>query len=61
MITLKVEDYCQNCPDFTPDAATIGIIHGHFSDKMIYETVVYCKKHKTCERIYECIKKEMSK
>lgn len=60
MITLKVEDYCQNCPDFTPDAATIGVIHG-FSGKMFYETVVYCEKHKTCERLYESIKKEISK
>ena len=60
MITLKVEDYCHNCPNFEPEAATIGITHG-FSDKMIYETYVYCKKHETCEKIYEHIKKETIK
>lgn len=60
MIQLKVKDYCHSCSDFKPDTVTIGISHG-FSDKLIYETYVYCKNHETCEKLYEHIKKETNK
>ena len=60
MITLKVEDYCQNCPYFKPDVSIIGIVHGT-RNEVTYETIVFCKDYKNCEKLYEHIKKEVTK
>ena len=60
MITLKVEDYCHNCPHFEADVYKTDISYD-FNDYVIHETKVYCKRREACESIYESIKKEMSK
>lgn len=60
MIKLIVKEYCHNCPNFNPHVVKTNITYG-FSDKIIYETYVYCKHREACESIYESIKKEFNK
>lgn len=43
MITLKVEDYCQNCPEFDPDV-----------DKDRYETIDYDMRARSSDRVVFC-------
>lgn len=55
MIELKVEDYCQECSDFSPMADTFTY---RASKVAVNNTVVYCKNKKVCKRLYEHLKGE---
>lgn len=45
MITLKVEEYCHNCEDFSPD------IERTYGDNGVIETRVYCLLARRCRRL----------
>lgn len=56
MISLSVEDKCQNCPNFSPsveqiDVSTLG------EDKRIIQTA-YCREKDFCKNIEDYLKKE---
>lgn len=63
MITLKVEDYCHNCPEFEPDVDK-NTTEYFESDSMSFmrrekrtvmcETTVTCEHRLRCAAIYEC-------
>ena len=60
MITLKVEEYCHNCPEFAPD---VDRVHEEYRDfdfetythipKVICETTVACLHRHRCMAIYQ--------
>ena len=58
MINLKIEDYCQECPDFEAEVEKIT-----FSDLPVKnDTLIRCKNHVRCLFLYEhlkdCLRKE---
>jgi hypothetical protein len=62
MITLVVEDYCQNCPEFKPSCRKFvskAIHNNRLVD--IVDISVQCKKKDICARIKKYIEAEMSK
>lgn len=57
MITLDIELYCNNCPDFEPDV-DIPCLHSSYGDKQIYNTFIRCKNRNKCKTIYDYLKGE---
>lgn len=54
MISLNVEDYCLNCPDFEPDCVTVEL--GSFTtSKSLIDTVVRCKHKDKCRSMNDRI------
>lgn len=51
MIQLVVEDYCQQCLDFTPDVTKPERINRSNESFGYSDTIVKCKYHKRCEAI----------
>lgn len=61
MITLKVEEYCHNCPEFEPDVDKNEeeIVEFNFASrtenrKVFCTTTVTCQHRHRCAVIYEC-------
>lgn len=48
MIKVEVEDYCQECLDFTPDLIKPERIRTEGGQLMYTDTIVQCKYHKRC-------------
>ena len=64
MIELKIEDYCQNCPEFTPELNTQSYSKESFFEPVIeteYYHIVGCVHAERCKEITRHIQKEMSK
>ena len=60
MITLEVEDYCQNCPEFEPCIIEEhGMEDFYFEEKI--ERVVGCGHWARCYEMYKRIKEELGK
>lgn len=53
-IYVKVEEYCQNCPDFH------GEINKHFYNNCV-NTTIYCTHAVKCRQMYERIKKDFER
>lgn len=54
-INLKVEEYCQDCPDFEPEKITVHIdvldlnpISNSHEKRRVYNTTIECKHKKRC-------------
>lgn len=61
MITLEVEEYCQNCPHFEAHVVkshTIAIGRG-LMEEQANETVVKCERSAQCEAIMEYVRKTL--
>ena len=54
MITLKVEDYCQNCDEFDPHVVRI------YNGLGLYHTEVMCGHSSKCAKIAKLIKEVKS-
>lgn len=50
MIELKVEDKCQNCPNFSPTVDVIDISKLEDKEKCLMQTV-YCKNKDFCKNM----------
>lgn len=50
MITLRVQDYCANCPEFEPTVITASI---DSPDYMIYDKTIKCEHAQRCAVIYK--------
>lgn len=50
MITLDMEEYCHDCPNFEPEV---------LKDK--WDEVVFCKYHETCHRFMTYLKSRLAK
>ena len=50
MIELIVADYCQECPEFTPDASST-IARSWDGKKMVLNTSVFCRYADRCREI----------
>ena len=66
MIKLKVEDYCQNCPDFKGEVHKEKFHSDNFMnfdrEPIIFsETVVTCVKAHRCANLVRYLKKEIEK
>lgn len=46
MISLNVENYCHNCPDFEPKVDKM------YGDMKVYEQIVSCVNKERCKHIY---------
>ena len=60
MITLEIENYCQECLDFTPDVEKEKIVIDDFFDveRAIHsETTIRCKNRNRCKAIMRYLKK----
>lgn len=57
MIEIKVEDYCQNCPEFDPgvEAETL-YFDGYDTERL---TTVFCVHRRRCEAIAKSLKKHL--
>lgn len=53
MIDLRLEPYCDNCTDFTPE------VERFYADDKVYQTMIYCQYRERCRRIYDTIVKEI--
>lgn len=61
MITLKVEDYCHNCPMFEPEVERHCYCTSEFTggfQKEYTDTVVKCSYGERCAAMKEYIEKE---
>lgn len=54
MIELKVEAYCQNCPDFYPETFMMDSLTGS-------ATIVKCEQANRCAGLVRYLKKELTK
>lgn len=55
MITLQVENYCQNCPDFEPYCNRLYSLDDHV------ETLVQCVHKDRCKEIKAYIEQQMAR
>ena len=55
MISLDVENYCQNCPDFEPCCAKI------YSDNICIDTLVRCALKEICANLKTYIEQQMAR
>lgn len=58
MISLKVEDYCQDCIEFEPEKKVIAKQYMESKDEE-YLTFATCKNADKCRRIVKRLKKKM--
>lgn len=68
MITLRVEDYCHDCPDFEADVNKEEVSTAMWDDVMkkwdfpvINCTTIYCKHRYKCHALKEHLEKKASK
>lgn len=54
MIQLCVEDYCQDCPEFKPEALKIQI--NDFDLNSHIDTIVQCEHKERCEKFIRYLK-----
>lgn len=59
MIRLHVEEYCQDCDQFSPSTETQVMYAGN--GPYLRDTTVYCKNRDRCRGIYEIIKQNVNK
>ena len=66
MITLKVEDYCHNCPEFEPDVDkdTQEMVEYNMANRserrqVFCTTTVTCQHRHRCAAIYEHAAKQV--
>lgn len=61
MIKLEIEEYCQECLDFTPDVEKEKLTEDDFfGDSVIYvETSIRCKNRNRCRAIMRYLKKSV--
>jgi len=55
-ITLKVDDYCQNCPEFEPDVHRQVI---YSMDEKLLDTAIRCEHRVKCDRLIEYLEKQI--
>ena len=55
-ITLKVDDYCQECPEFEPDVHR-QVIYG--MDERMFDTTIRCEHRGKCDRLIEYLEKKI--
>lgn len=55
MISLDVENYCQNCPDFKPRCTRI------YADNVCIDTLVQCERKDVCSNIKTYIEQQMAR
>lgn len=56
MISLEVEDYCQNCKDFEPYCNVLE--SDNFDGSACVSTIVQCRRKDICHDIYCYIARE---
>lgn len=54
MIELKVEPYCQNCPEFCADVSRF------YSDEKVYLTLITCEHTDICKEIKKHLREELN-
>lgn len=50
MITLEIEDYCQDCPHFEVEQNSFSAINV-YGEEVLCEHAITCKNLKLCERL----------
>ena len=59
MIFLKIEDYCENCPDFEADVEKMpGIFSNSKTMDVVNDTYIKCKNRNRCRVISNYLEKE---
>lgn len=67
MISLRVKNYCSNCPEFEPDVKKNAYRFNPTDDPVYYMTDIYCEHKDRCESMLKYLteierdKKEMIK
>lgn len=62
MIRLEVEEYCENCPEFTPEVEKPTVLYANCEVYEVYgDTIIRCECRNRCRRIFDHIKKEKNK
>ena len=61
MIELKIEEYCNNCPDFEPEvekdtAVMSDLALYHTGPKIRVTTNIYCKRRLCCRCLRDSIR-----
>ena len=66
MIELKIEEYCNNCPDFEPEVRKEIVNIEDFSviyrtgPKVRVTTYIYCKRRLCCRCLRDSIKERVN-
>lgn len=50
MITVNIDEYCENCPYFEPETNQIRKIESE--PREVVQIIIKCKKRKECFRMY---------
>lgn len=58
MIRLDVEEYCQECLDFTPDVTKPERIQANAGHIIYTDTIVQCKYRKRCSSIERFLRQQ---
>lgn len=63
MIRVEVEEYCQFCLDFEPEASLPDLLYSSDREEpiIIGDTVVRCKYRERCHNIERYVKQTMKK
>lgn len=63
MISLEMEDYCQNCRYFEPAKELTEAVCTGFNDEdnYVYNIVIFCKERKRCANMYKVLKRRFEK
>lgn len=61
MISLVKEQYCEDCPEFTPELKTDTVVayENKIIDNKHYTHVVICKNYRICQSMVKYLKKHM--
>ena len=66
MIKLKIEEYCNNCPDFEPDVEKdtkviddYSLVY-HSGPKIQVTTNIYCKRRLCCRCLRDSIRERVN-
>ena len=59
MITLHVEDYCHNCPDFEAETISTPVYTSDSYIPQFVNTGIYCAHCGRCKQIADHIRREM--
>lgn len=59
MIRVEVEDYCQQCLDFSPDVANATRVMAPDGELVLGDTIIRCEYRKRCASIERFLKKQI--
>ena len=58
---IKIEPYCENCPEFEPVCTTSCFYSNDDEYTKLIQRVIYCKHNKRCKNLVRYLKNQIDK